>query len=326
MTFIERSRKEGKKYQNPIPTSEAVKFGKIAYKYFTNKEERTPRVPIGPFPVDAQLYNTAPASGLRITWMGHSSLMIEIDGCRLLTDPVIGRASFVQWAGPKRFYPYPLELGQVPRLDAVIISHDHYDHLDKLAIAQLAVTNIPFICSQGVGQHLVKWGIERKRITELDWTDTATLSNGCTVTATPARHFSGRGVVNRNETLWSSFVIKGHQHNVFFGADSGYFPGFKDIGTAYGPFDLTMLEVGAYGEYWPDIHMGPENAVNAHMQLQGRVMMPIHWGTFDLALHSWREPVERTIHSASKNNVQLFIPRPGTLTDFTGPHNSEWWK
>jgi L-ascorbate metabolism protein UlaG (beta-lactamase superfamily) len=258
--------------------------------------------------------------------MGHSSLLIEMDGKRILTDPVIGRASFVSWAGPARFFPYPLPIEQMPALDAIIISHDHYDHLDILAMKKLANATTPFYCSLGVGAILEKWGINKSRITEMDWGTEARVGTDFTITATPARHFSGRGVVNRNQTLWSSFVLKGNKHNVFFGADSGWFPGFHDIGAAYGPFDLTMLEVGAYGEGWPDIHMGPDNATNAHLALKGKVMMPIHWGTFNLALHAWRDPVLKTLQHAEEKGITLFLPRPGASTDFNGAHNSRWWE
>ncbi len=294
-------------------------------QYINAKEERVPLTQLGPFPVDESLFNVAPASGLRITWMGHSSLLIEIDGKRILTDPVIGRASFVQWAGPKRFFDYPLPIEQMPVLDAIIISHDHYDHLDVLAMKKLAGIATPFYCSLGVGAILEGWGIAKSRITEMDWGQTAKVGNDLTITTTPARHFSGRGITNRNQTLWSSFVIKGNKHNIFFGADSGWFPGFHDIGNQFGPFDLAMLEVGAYGEGWLDIHMGPDNATNAHLALKGKVMMPIHWGTFNLAFHAWREPVERTIQYAKDKNIKLFLPKPGAVTDFNGEHNSKWW-
>jgi len=156
----------------------------------------------------------------------------------------------------------------LPKLDAILLSHDHYDHLDKDTIKNFAGSTNQFYCSLGVGQHLEKWGINANYITEVDWGDSVMIGNDIILTATPARHFSGRGIINRNETLWSSFVIKGPKHNIFFGADSGWFPGFKEIGDAFGPFDLTMLEIGAYGKYWPDIHMGPDHASNAHIALK----------------------------------------------------------
>lgn len=327
---LKGSRKEGKKFINPIPTDEAG-FGKmpaILWEYMTNKAEGTPKKTLGPFNTDTKVYQTLPASGLRITWMGHSSLLIEIDGKRILTDPVwSSRASFVQWMGPKRFFKAPLPLDELPHLDAVIISHDHYDHFDEATIRVLATKNIPFYTSLGVGRYLKEWGVADHNITEMDWGDTVQVGTDCTFTTAPTRHFSGRGVVNRNETLWSAFVIKGHTHKIFFGADSGWFNGFADIGEAYGPFDLTMLEIGAYGKNWPDIHMGPLSAFNAHLALKGKQMMPIHWGTFNLALHAWHEPIDILLELADKENTSLFVPEPGKPTEATGEHyNSGWWE
>jgi len=327
MSQIQPSQKIGKIYQNTVPTSQSVKGGmlKILWQFLTTDNEREPKKQLGPFHTDASIYNTPPATGLRITWMGHSSLIIEIDGKRILTDPVWGpRASFSSFVGPKRFFPAPLPLVQLPELDVIILSHDHYDHLDYPTIKQLAGSNVPIVCSVGVGPIIEKWGVSKSRITELDWGNTATIGN-LSLTATPARHFSGRGITNRNQTLWSSWVIKGNQHNIFFGADSGWFPGFKDIGDAFGPFDLTMLEIGAYGAGWPDIHMGPDHATNAHLALRGKVMMPIHWGTFNLALHPWREPVELFIQQADQKKITSFLPKPGLPTEVSGSLNSEWW-
>jgi L-ascorbate metabolism protein UlaG (beta-lactamase superfamily) len=322
------SQKKGKKFLNPIPT-DAAGFDKllpILKEYINNKAEGTPKKTLGPFKTDASIYNTPPESGLRVTWVGHSSLLIEIDGKRILTDPVwSNRVSFSQSFGPKRFFQPPIALADLPPLDAVIVSHDHYDHLDAATIKFFKGKKIPFYCSLGVCQYLVKWGVEENYITEMDWADSAMIGDNIVLTATPARHFSGRGMFNRNETLWSSFVIKGPKHNIFFGADSGWFNGFKSIGDTYGPFDLTMLEVGAYGKHWPDIHMGPDHASNAHIALKGKVMMPIHWGTFNLALHDWFEPIEQLVELAQQKNMELFVPEPGKPTEVAA-YNSEWWK
>ncbi len=322
------STKKGKKYQNTIPTDEAG-FGKmipILKEYINNKAENVPKKQLGPFKTDVSIYQTLPESGLRITWVGHSSLLIEIDGKRILTDPVWSdRVSFSQFFGPKRFFQPPIALEDLPPLDAVIVSHDHYDHLDKETIKYFAGKSIPFYCSLGVEQYLKSWGILENYIFQMDWGDSAMIDHDIVLTAAPARHFSGRGVINRNETLWSSFVIKGPKHNIFFGADSGYSPDFKEIGEAYGPFDLTMLEIGAYGKYWPDIHMGPDNASNANIDLKGKLMMPLHWGTFSLAPHAWFEPVERLVQYGKDKNIKLFIPKPGEPTEVK-EYNSDWWK
>jgi L-ascorbate metabolism protein UlaG (beta-lactamase superfamily) len=326
---LESARKKGNKFLNPIPTDEAGfgKFVPILKEYINNQAEAVPKRPLGPFKTDVSVYQQPPAGGLRITWIGHSSLLIEIDGKRILTDPVWSeRASFLSFMGPKRFFGAPLALNELPPLDAVLLSHDHYDHLDKNVIKYFAGKNISFFCSKGVGYYLEKWGILRNLISELDWGDSVMITHDCVLTATPARHFSGRGIINRNETLWSSFIIKTPGHNLFFGADSGWFPGFREIGDAYGPFDLTILEIGAYGKHWPDIHMGPDHAVNAHLALKGKLMMPIHWGTFNLATHAWDEPIELLLGYAKEKHIDLFIPEPGKPTEVKGPLNSEWWK
>jgi L-ascorbate metabolism protein UlaG (beta-lactamase superfamily) len=330
MKFLHPAIKEGKKYLNPVPTSieTGTNIWGILWKYITNKAETTPKQKLGPFTTDVSVYTKPPASGLRITWVGHSSLLIEIDGIRILTDPVwSARASFTSLIGPQRFFPAPLALKDLPALDAIIISHDHFDHLDKHVIPHFATSNVPFICSLGVATYLEQWGIQKERITEMNWMDSTTIANNCTITALPARHFSGRSLFNRFETLWSSFAIKTATHNIYFGADSGWHEGFQEIGMVYGPFDVTMLEVGAYNENWADIHMGPENAIRAHIALQGKLLMPIHWGTFNLALHAWKEPIERLLKRAHQMSVPLFIPKPGVPTEITsGEYNSRWWE
>lgn len=314
---------------NTVHTDDAGfdKMLPIMREYMRNKAVVVPVKTIGPLKTDISIYNTPAVSGLRITWVGHSSLLIEIDGCTILTDPVWSdRVSFTQLMGPKRFFRPPIALKDLPKIDAIICSHDHYDHLDKATIQFFAGSKIPFYCSLGVGQYLQSWGIGKEFITEMDWGDSAVIGENCSITATPARHFSGRGITNRNETLWSSFVIKGGKHNIFFGADSGWHPQFAEIGEAYGPFDLTMLEVGAYGKYWPDIHMGPDHASNAHIALKGKLMMPIHWGTFNLALHDWYEPIELLLTYARNKGIDLFVPEPGQPTEVDAAFNSEWWR
>lgn len=295
---------------------------------------------LGPFHTDPAIYATPPVNGLRVTWMGHSSLLIEIDGCHILTDPVWShRASLVSFAGPERFFTPTLPLESLPPIDAVLLSHDHYDHLDRATIQQFqavqAAHNARFICPLGVGRHLESWGIRRQQITELNWGDTTSLRNhstqqrfrSCQITATPTRHFSGRGLWSRNKTLWSSFVIRGRAHNIFFGGDSGPSATFRQIGDTYGPFDLTMLEIGAYDKDWPEIHMGPENATEAHLGLHGKLLLPIHWGLFNLAFHPWREPVERLTALAEWRDIPLFLPKPGAPTEVTGASlNTFWWE
>lgn len=291
------------------------------------RAERIPKIPLGPFHTDASVYAHAPASGLRVTWMGHSSMLLELDGHRILIDPVWStRASPVSFAGPKRFYPAPIALADLPLLDVVLLSHDHFDHLDEATIRTLAASAVPFICPLGVGAILQKWGIQSARITEMDWTDKISIRD-LKIIATPARHFTGRSLRHRNETLWCSYVLRTPRHAIFYGGDSGAHPLFAAIGEEHGPFDLTMLEVGAYGDGWPEIHSGPEDAVMAHQALRGRLMMPIHWGLFNLAFHAWREPVERVIKAAAKDSVLLFLPEPGKPTEpLPEGFSSDWWK
>jgi L-ascorbate metabolism protein UlaG (beta-lactamase superfamily) len=245
----------------------------------------------------------------------------------LLWEKWYQRASPFTQLGPKRFFQNPIAITELPPIDYILLSHDHYDHLDKRAVIELSKKRIPVITMLGVGKHLKKWGIDTNLITELDWWQKVDLENNVTVTAAPARHFSGRWLNDRFKTLWGSFAIKGPVHTVFYGADSGYYNGFTEIGKKLGPFDFTMLEIGAYNEEWESIHMGPENAVTAFTDLKGGLLLPIHWGTFSLAFHPWKEPVERIIIAAQKKNVPLVLPAPGqTYNVKDGAYNSEWWK
>ncbi|WP_315823640.1 MBL fold metallo-hydrolase [Paraflavitalea speifideaquila] len=259
MSVLQPARKEGKKFLNPVPTTvSSGSIGKILGAYLFNKNESFPRHLPGPFHTDTAVYATPPVSGLRITWIGHSSLLIEIDGLRLLTDPVwSNRASFSAFIGPRRFFAPPISLKDLPPLDAIIISHDHYDHLDAATIRWFAHSQVPFYCSLGVGQYLQQYGIGAQRITEMDWISQVAIGGSATLTALPARHFSGRGLLNRFQTLWSSFAIRTGRHHIYYGADSGWYTGFAEIGQAYGPFDLTLLEIGASNFYGPISTWGP---------------------------------------------------------------------
>ena len=260
------------------------------------------RVPRGPLPSMSPLdaWNKPPASGLRATWLGHSTVLIEIEGVRVLTDPVWGpRASPSRFAGPRRFQPVPVSLRALPPLDVVIVSHDHYDHLDYPSIRRLAKLDVPFVTSLGVGAHLEAWGVRPERIVELDWWESHRLpSSGLTLTAAPSQHFSGRGLKDRNATLWSSIVIRSERHAVFFSGDTGLTTEYQTIRERLGPFDLVMLEVGAFHPAWGDIHLGPENALKALTLLGGGAFLPVHWGTFSLAMHAWDQPAETLLRLA----------------------------
>lgn len=289
------------------------------------------RVPATPLPVESPLdtWRTPPSSGLRVTWLGHSTLLIEIDGVRVLTDPVWSeRASPLPLAGPRRFHPPPAALAAVPPLDAVVLSHDHYDHLDRVTMLRLAKDRpaTPIVTSLGVGERLERWGIPPARVIELDWWETVAV-RGVTVTAAPAQHFSGRGLRDRNASLWSSFHLRGSRHAFFFGADSGLTPEFADIAQRLGPFDAVALEIGAYHPAWGDIHLGPVNALRAHEMLGSGALLPIHWGTFNLATHPWSEPAETIYERRSTMAWPLLMPRLGAPTEPSQAHDVEpWWR
>ena len=291
-------------------------------EYLRNTEERVPKVTPGPFTTDVSVYGQPPGSGLRVTWFGHSSTLLEVDGVKVLLDPVWDeRASPLTWMGPKRFFAPTVPLESLPRVDAVLISHDHYDHLGRQTVTKLAALwpEVRWVTSLGVGATLRGFGVAAERVTELDWTESTTVQGAdereVVVTAVPARHFSGRSVANRFETLWSAFVLRGDRHNVYFGADSGMWAGFAAIGERFGPFDLAMLEIGAFDERWKAIHLGPDGAVEAFAKLRAKMLMPIHWGLFDLALHGWRQPVERVREVADGRGIVLVLPEPGVPTE-----------
>ncbi len=273
------------------------------------------RVPRGPLPSMSPLdtWSRPPASGLRATWLGHSTVLIEIDGLRVLTDPVWGRARVAVIArGPKRFQPVPVALRAMPQVDLVVVSHDHYDHLDYPTIHELAKGDVPFVTSLGVGAHLESWGVRPERIAELDWWESHRVPNtGLTVTAAPSQHFSGRGLNDRNSTLWSSLVIRLPAHAVFFSGDTGLTTEYQAIRERLGPFDLVMLEVGGLHPAWGDMHLGPENALKALALLGGGAFLPVHWGTFSLAMHAWDQPAEVLLELGPKAGARLVMPRLG---------------
>jgi L-ascorbate metabolism protein UlaG (beta-lactamase superfamily) len=289
------------------------------------------RVPLGPLPSANPLdtWTRRPASGLRATWLGHSTVLIEIDGLRVLTDPVWGpRASPSRLAGPKRFQPVPVPLRGMPPIDLVLVSHDHYDHLDYPTIRELAGRDVPFVTSLGVGAHLEAWGVRPERITELDWWESHPVPNsGLVITAAPSQHFSGRTPKGRNTTLWSSLAIRSQRHAVFFSGDTGLTTEYTQIRERLGPFDLVMLEVGAFHPAWGDIHLGPENALKALALLGGGAFLPVHWGTFCLAMHAWDQPAETLLKLAPKAGAQLVMPRLGEPMEPAHAEKVEpWWR
>lgn len=312
---------------NALPTRQPP-LPELMMEWLRKDAQTVPQAPVPTERRTAADFEAAPASGLRITWLGHATSLVEIDGRRFLLDPVWSdRTSPIPWTGPKRFFEPPLPLDELPRLDAVLISHDHYDHLDRPTVRRLASTDVRFVVPLGIGGRLAQWGVDRERITELDWWDT-TAVGATTVTATPARHFSGRSplMTDRDRTLWAGFAIVGPEHRVYYAGDTAMFDGFEAIGRVLGPFDATLMEIGAYHRLWADLHLGPEQAVQAFQAVRGGLLVPVHWATFDLALHSWVEPVERLLVEAGRTGVEVVVPKPGQSIEPASPPRLErWW-
>ncbi len=300
----------------------------ILFEIFSSRSRSLPGAEI---PM-ADVAKDSGAAPLSATWLGHATALVEVDGYRILTDPVWSeRCSPARSIGPRRLHPPPLPVESLPALDAVVISHDHHDHLDMPSVQNLARTQRAlFVTPLGVGAHLRAWGIPASRIVELDW-HASTEIGELTLTCTPARHYSGR-FLSRNNTLWASWVIRGPRHRAYFGGDSGYTGTFADIGAAHGPFGLTLLPIGAYNKAWPDIHMNPEEAVQSHTDLNGDtsgVLVPIHWCTFRLAPHPWAEPADRLVAAAADAGVEVAVPRPGGRVipgEKSGAGEDAWWR
>jgi L-ascorbate metabolism protein UlaG (beta-lactamase superfamily) len=316
-------------FHNAVPASvmPAGRAGDIRRDFMRNRELRRPTGPVPIVRLSAADLASPPLDGVRLTWLGHSTALVEIEGKRVLFDPVWSeRCSPSALVGPRRLHPVPIALADLPPLDVVVISHDHYDHLDMASIRALnARQQVPFVVPLGVGAHLERWGVPPVRIIELDWDESAAVA-GLALTATAARHFSGRRRQD-NSTLWASWVVAGHHRRVFYTGDSGFFDGFHSIGAQHGPFDVTLVQIGAYSPYWPDIHMTPEEGVATHLAVRGQLLIPVHWGTFTLAMHTWAEPVERLSVEAAARDARIAVPRPGeliTVDELAVPET--WWR
>lgn len=320
-------------FKNTVETNMDMSFSTLRKAFneffFADKTLKEPQKAIQTVPFNAQEFSTYGNDTIAISWFGHSSILIRINGSTILTDPVLvgERASMFSFMGPKRFsYNHYLQLEELPEIDAVLISHDHYDHLDYPTIKSLAGKVKKFYTPLGVGAHLEHWGVSANDIEELNWWDEVEVAN-IKLVLTPTRHFSGRAIRDRFKTLWGSWVILGEKKRLYFSGDSGYFPGFKEIGAKYGPFDLTFMECGAYNEGWSEIHMFPEQTAQAHLDVKGKLLLPIHWGKFDLSLHPWRESVERLGVKAAEENISLVTPEVGQtilLPDSATFEN--WWE
>lgn len=323
------SRQVDGRYQNLtlLPQQGVLTKLRIGLKYLLLRKPPYTR-PAAALPMQSlsrQALLDAPDNSL---WrLGHSTVLLKVRGQFFLTDPVFSeRASPVQWAGPKRFQAPPIDLAQLPPLTAVILSHNHYDHLDYHSIQALAATTQTFLAPLGVGDTLVEWGVPASKIRQLDWWQHTEVA-GIRFVATPAQHFSGRGLTDGNQALWASWVMIDPAWRLFFSGDSGYFDGFKRIGEHYGPFDMALMETGAYNVAWPSVHMQPEESLKACQDLQARWMVPIHNGTFDLSSHPWQEPFERISRLADAAGMPLATPELGERLDLLKPQPGRpWWR
>ncbi|PZR46169.1 MBL fold metallo-hydrolase [Paraburkholderia fungorum] len=319
---------DGERFRNvkPRPVEGVGKTLSIAWNLLFRKPDGT--VPAGTLPVDTLSREQLDAAPDRSLYrLGHSTMLLKLRGQFWLTDPVFAeRASPFRRFGPKRFHAPPIALEDLPPLRGVILSHDHYDHLDRETVLALAAKTGVFLTPLGVGDRLIEWGIEASKVRQFDWWQGVEI-DGLSFTATPAQHFSGRSLFDGNSTLWASWVIVDDALRVFFSGDTGYFDGFRTIGERLGPFDVTLLETGAYDAQWPYVHMQPDETVQAHVDLGGRWLVPVHNGTFDLAMHRWQEPYERVVGLAAARGIALATPRMGERLDLGTPHRGgKWWR
>jgi len=324
---LERMRRSpqfhGMRFENTPPYVSNLSFTREIKAYMGN-EVREPQFEVPVVPLSPEQLGRPVAPGMRAWWLGHASVLLEIDGVRILTDPVLSkRASPFQFAGPARLHPPPLPIGDLKNIDAVVISHDHFDHLDMDTIQALARGGTHFYVGLGIGAHLERWEVPAAQIHEMDWWD-STQVRGVTIHCAPARHYSGRKRMD-NSTLWASWLVKGPEHSAYFSGDTGYAGHFKAVRERLGAPQLAMIKIGAYGDTWLDIHMSPESAIQAHRDLGAQMLLPVHWGTFNLAYHAWEEPVVRAVKEAKAQAVQIATPRPGQKVEVGTPFVNQAW-
>lgn len=329
VAYAQADNHNGSNFENQLTTTVGTPGLTVMWEFIKGSKDRSPARNIDVLSLDSTaLEKSKLDTTTQLTWFGHSAFLMQMDGQNILLDPMFGPTPAPHPKfGTKRYSEnLPIEIDQLPVIDAVIISHDHYDHLDYGSIKKLKDKTERFFVPLGVGNHLRFWGVEDHKIEELNWHDESGFA-GIRLVATPARHFSGRGITDRNATLWCSWVIEGENDKVFFSGDGGYGPHFKEIGQEYGPFDISLMECGQYNENWHLIHMMPEETAQAAQDVGSKLMMPIHWGAFTLALHSWTDPAERVRKAAEKLGVPITTPRIGEtlVVGSDTPPQTEWW-
>jgi len=317
------------KFQNLSPSPMNIDNWKLIKEWMKEAPNRKPNGDIAVEKIPPHSIKNINTDATKLIWFGHSAFLLQIDGKNLLLDPMFGESPAPHpLLGPSRYSKeLPIAIEQLPAIDAVILSHDHYDHLDYGSISKLKDKVAHFYTPLGLGSHLRAWGIPDTKITELNWWQESEVQ-GIRLACTPARHFSGRALFDRAATLWGSWVITGSKENIFFSGDGGYDTHFAEIGERYGPFDIALMECGQYNEDWKFLHMMPEETVQAAIDVGGQLLMPIHWGAFTLALHDWTDPVERASQAAKKLGIPITTPaigQPIILGSKTFP-NSRWWE
>jgi L-ascorbate metabolism protein UlaG (beta-lactamase superfamily) len=318
----------GKVFKNSVPTEMAAPKWATMKEFFRKGINRIPDQPISSVVFNSDTFNELKSTDdVKFSWFGHSSILLKMEGKNLLIDPVFSeRVSMFTWMGPKRFkYENQMTTEALPHIDAVLISHDHYDHLDYQVILDLKDKVSCFYVPMGVRVHLEKWGVDPEKITDLDWWDEVEISEDLKIAFTPSRHFTGRGLTNRMSTLWGGWAFLGKNKRVYFSGDSGYFGGFKEIGEKFGPFDLAFIECGQYNKDWEAIHMLPEQSVQAATDVNAKIVVPVHWGKFKLSLHEWTEPVEMFLEKAKNHDFKILTPKPNEMISIANDLKPNYW-
>jgi L-ascorbate metabolism protein UlaG (beta-lactamase superfamily) len=301
------------------------KTPKLIYKQFIEKKGKTPKKPLSIHDFDIQKFNEND-SDFKFIWYGHSVLLLKVSGLTILIDPMFGpNAAPISPFPVKRFSENTLDLiDDLPNIDIVLLTHDHYDHLDYQSIQKLIPKVKHYYTAIGVGRHLLKWGINREQITEFDWWDNKIIDS-LNITFTPTRHFSGRGLKDRAKSLWGGWALKSETKNIWFSGDGGYGNHFKEVGDKLGPFDFGFMECGQYNENWHQIHMFPKESIQAAIDAKVNSIMPVHWGAFSLAQHSWKEPVEEFIKESNNKNLHYIVPSKGEIIDLNKVYDTKFW-